>query len=90
MEFQFDPELVLVSAGFDSARGDPKVRDSFNLMTAEFLEKFSVYWIELILSFIFKSIVTILVLLVPPVFAVVLLLIIVLTLTIYFLVFRCK
>lgn len=28
--YEFDPELVLVSAGFDSARGDPKVRDSFN------------------------------------------------------------
>lgn len=24
--FQFDPDLVLISAGFDSARGDPKVR----------------------------------------------------------------
>lgn len=27
--FQFDPELVLVSAGFDSAIGDPEVSDSF-------------------------------------------------------------
>ena len=24
--FQFDPDLVLVSAGFDSALGDPKVK----------------------------------------------------------------
>ncbi len=29
--FQFDPELVLVSGGFDSAIGDPEVRDSFQI-----------------------------------------------------------
>lgn len=26
LAFEFDPELVLVSAGFDSAIGDPEVR----------------------------------------------------------------
>lgn len=31
--FQYEPDLVLVSAGFDSARGDPKVQSSSNQYT---------------------------------------------------------
>lgn len=31
--FQFEPDLVLVSAGFDSARGDPKVEHPSNHYT---------------------------------------------------------
>ena len=72
-----------MSAGFDSARGDPKVRDSFNLMTAEFLEKFCSF------SVYFQTIVIILVVLLPLVFYV-LLPTIVITLIVSFLFSRCK
>ena len=35
--FQFDPDLVLVSAGFDSAQGDPKVKIGLCTLKKKFL-----------------------------------------------------
>lgn len=34
---QFDPDIVLVSAGFDSARGDPKVGGSILYIALKYI-----------------------------------------------------